>query len=72
MHFIINLLWYNLSNHKLHSKLSRNYIMRYLHFFEIYLFIFIIKNFLIRCGDIEVNPGPVYLNKQQLPSAIGI
>ena len=27
---------------------------------------FVIKDFLIRCGDIEVNPGPVDPKKQQL------
>ena len=66
IHFMNNLLWYNVSSHKLHSKILRNCIMRYLYFFEICIFILTIKGFLIRCGDIEVNPGPIDLNKQLL------
>ena len=60
--FIINLFLLPVVHHKTFARL----LTRYCLFFQISLFLPLIKHALIISGDIETNPGPVNLDNQNL------
>ena len=59
LHFIFNLLWCFVVNHRAIIRFSRYFLIHYYFYFQICIFIPFIRYSLIVCGDIESNPGPV-------------
>ena len=59
LRFIFNIFKYTIVYRRVVIRFLNYYILRYVFFFQIFTFSSCLKLLLIKCGDVETNPGPV-------------